>query len=231
MRSADESHPCAQASTYIRPGGRRKRMRFPRPRGAGAPGNGGIAHNERPAPDPAGEKRPPWAGRALAGTPWRPGRFLRPWTHVAKAMAFAKVTAEAESNARRRNGLRAQPADKARAGFGPFSARITVRQIRPGWRRNACVSPARARRQPPPVTATPEAPVGQRPTRRARSTRRGRGGREAPAGGGAGAGRNALASRPVSSPNETRGEGDGLRHGAVCGEEERPPSFSAASGA
>jgi len=28
---------------------------------------------QRPAPAPAGEKRPPWEGRALAETLWRPG--------------------------------------------------------------------------------------------------------------------------------------------------------------
>src|SRR5690606_29098546 len=44
---------------------------------------------ERPAPDPAGEKRPPRAARALAG-PLRPGRDQGNRCALAKARAFAK---------------------------------------------------------------------------------------------------------------------------------------------
>src|SRR5690606_29050408 len=45
----------------------------PRPCGWVHPETAVALNPERPAPDPAGEKRPPRAGRALAG-PLRPGR-------------------------------------------------------------------------------------------------------------------------------------------------------------
>ena len=48
-----------------------------------------MLNPERPAPDPAGEKRPPRAGRALAG-PLGPGRSWLKWCAVAKATAFAR---------------------------------------------------------------------------------------------------------------------------------------------
>ena len=48
---------------------------FPPPVRAGSPRYRLGRKRGRPAPDPAGEKRPPRAGRALAGTLWRPGRI------------------------------------------------------------------------------------------------------------------------------------------------------------
>ncbi|MFN7597087.1 MAG: hypothetical protein ACK5PT_10145 [Cereibacter sp.] len=52
-----------------RPSGREQETRpaFPPPVRDGALQTGGSGHHERPAPDPAGAKRPPGAGRALAG--------------------------------------------------------------------------------------------------------------------------------------------------------------------
>ena len=51
------------------PPGREQETRpaFPPPERDSAPQTGGSRHHERPAPAPAGEKRPPGAGRALAG--------------------------------------------------------------------------------------------------------------------------------------------------------------------
>ena len=73
------------------PGGIRKRIAFPRPLRGGAIKDGEANNHERPAPDPVDEKRPPVAGRALAG-PLRPVRLQLPWHRVAKAMAFASQT-------------------------------------------------------------------------------------------------------------------------------------------
>ena len=75
-------------TAFVSVGGIRKRTAFPPPLRDGAPQTGRSRHHERPAPGPAGEKRPPGAGRALAGgfgprrvcstrTAW-PGRWPLP---------------------------------------------------------------------------------------------------------------------------------------------------------
>ena len=55
---------CSPAST---PGGSGNATRVSPPARDGALQTGRSRHPDRPAPDPAGAKRPPWAGRALAG--------------------------------------------------------------------------------------------------------------------------------------------------------------------
>ncbi len=79
-------------------------------------------HQQRPAPDPAGEKRPPWAGRALAGGFGPPARQGSAW----------------------RCGRGDGPCHGNGAG-GSDSDR--PRPLRAG-KGNACVSPARAGRFP-----------------------------------------------------------------------------------
>jgi len=61
------------ASHSAAPGGTRKRPAFPPPVRNGAPQTGRSGTSRRPAPNPAGAKRPPWAGRALAGGALAPG--------------------------------------------------------------------------------------------------------------------------------------------------------------
>jgi len=55
------------------PFGRKQETHRVSPARAGrCPGDRQVLEGQRPAPDPAGAKRPPWAGRALAGGLWPP---------------------------------------------------------------------------------------------------------------------------------------------------------------
>jgi hypothetical protein len=74
---------CSGESAFVSAGGNRKRSAFPPPLRSGDPQTGRSGSNERPAPDPAGEKAPARggasAGRGLwppagQGTGWRFGR-------------------------------------------------------------------------------------------------------------------------------------------------------------
>ena len=90
--------------------GREKETRpaFPPPVRDGALRTGGSRHHERPAPDPAGAKCPPWAGRAPAGGCGHrqtcgtrsagPGRWPRP-DRVRRAQAEKLPVRQPEAHA------------------------------------------------------------------------------------------------------------------------------------
>jgi hypothetical protein len=107
-----------------------------------------IQEQRRPAPDPAGEKRPPWAGRALAG-----GFGPRAGSDTSMALWQGRWPLPERPGNPDCSGppLRAESANAPR--FPP---------------------PAR---DGAPQTGRSRNNAGQRPTRRARSARRGRGGR------------------------------------------------------
>ena len=71
------------------PGGNRKRMRFPA-RAGRFPADRQVQAHGRPAPDPAGGKHPPGAGRALAGG-FGPRRARDQRSAVAGAVAPARM--------------------------------------------------------------------------------------------------------------------------------------------
>jgi len=107
-----------------------------------------VREQRRPAPDPAGEKRPPWAGRALAGD-LGPRLGKRQRCDVAGAMAPARETGHPEV---RKNAI-------------PGG----TRKCDPRFPRPCGTVPCRP--------ASPGTTKGQRPARRVQSARRGRGGR------------------------------------------------------
>ncbi len=144
--------PCHRSGegVFVGAGRNRKRTAFPPPVRHGSPQTGRSMHTGRPAPDPAGEKRPPGAGRALAGG-------FRPPAGVGSAGRCGRGDGPCHSS-----GVGVSDSDlpaPLRAGTGS-----ALRFPRP---------PATL----PPRPVPPAPTAGQRPTRRARSARQGRGGR------------------------------------------------------
>jgi hypothetical protein len=104
----------AMATAQFRPppGGNRKRTAFPPPARNAATKTRATRTNGRPAPDPAGGKRPPGAGRALAGG-FGPRRAKGHCFEMAGAMAPARGRGRV-ARSRVRQGLDAacmSPAD------------------------------------------------------------------------------------------------------------------------
>jgi len=172
---------CSPAST---PGGSGNATRVSPPARDGALQTGRSRHPDRPAPDPAGAKRPPWAGRALAGGfgP-RLAKGQRGAVAGAMAPAIAAVKALSSLRAGTGNATRVSP---ARARRCPADRQVreqqkaSVRRGRVGYwlggpgSRQACGTrsagpgrwprPDRVRRGPKWVL-----PSGRQPMRPARS--------------------------------------------------------------
>jgi len=98
-----------------------------------------VRETQRPAPDPAGGKRPPRAGRALAGG-FGPRRDKDRPCAVAKAMAFANQAAKVQSP------VRAGPGNATRVSPARARRCLVDRQVREGQR--PAPDPAGGKRPP-----------------------------------------------------------------------------------
>ena len=88
-----------------RPSGREQEtQRVSPPVRNGAPQTGRSGTSRRPAPNPTGAKRPPWAGRALAGGGSGAGRGLWPTAGVQDAQRRARAMAPARPRGTRAGG-------------------------------------------------------------------------------------------------------------------------------
>jgi len=120
--------PAREAGAALSPLGRDQETRpaVPPPSPDGVPKTGRSGTNTRPAPDPAGAKRPPWAGRALAGG-FGPRLAKEQPGAVAGAMApaIAAVTALSPVRAGPGNASRGSP---ARAQRQPADQQVCNRQ-------------------------------------------------------------------------------------------------------
>jgi hypothetical protein len=135
-------HPCAMS------GRDQETHAFPRPGAGRGPGQQSVHPSQRPAPDPAGAKRPPGAGWALAVA----------LEATAGAGPIRREVAEASASA-------------MREGVG---MRHRLRHVRAGG--NASRFPPPVRAGAPHIGASMQT-RGRRPTRRVRSARHGWGGR------------------------------------------------------
>jgi len=90
-------------------------------------------HQQRPAPDPAGAKRPPWAGRALAGGfGSRLDKGQRGAVAGAMALAIEAVTVLSSVRAGPGNATRVSPPERDGALWTGRSGKIAGQ--RPTWR-------------------------------------------------------------------------------------------------